>query len=81
MFLIFIWQLTIAASEVSTLDHEVPDDTVELGSLVALADGLGLGQLDEVLGRDGNGLSEDADHNGSDRNSADFDVEENLMRK
>ena len=65
---------------ISALDHEVPDNAVELGSLVALTDGLLLGQLDEVLGRDGNGLSEDADHNGSDRNSADFDVEENLMK-
>ena len=51
---------------------------MELGSLVALADGLRLGQLDEVLGRDGNGLAEDADLNGSNRNSADLDIEENL---
>ena len=37
---------TIATSEVSALDHEVPDNAVELGSLVALTDGLLLGQLD-----------------------------------
>ena len=69
---------TIATSEVSALDHEVPDNAVELGSLVALTDGLLLGQLDEVLGGDGNSLAEDADLNGSGRNAANFDVEEDL---
>ena len=72
---------TIATSEVSALDHEVPDNAVELGSLVALTDGLLLGQLDEVLGGDGNSLAEDADLNGSGRNSANFDVEEDLKWK
>jgi len=72
---------TIATSEVSALDHEVPDNAVELGSLVALTDGLLLGQLDEVLGGDGNSLAEDADLNGSGRNAANFDVEEDLKWK
>ena len=72
---------TIATSEVSALDHEVPDNAVELGSLVALTDGLLLGQLDEVLGGDGNSLAEDADLNGSGRNAANFYVEEDLKWK
>ena len=59
------------AGSIASLNHEIHDDLVELGSH--------LGHLDEVLGCDGDGLAEDPDHNGSDRNSADLDVKENLV--
>ncbi len=62
------------------LDHEVPDDPVELRSLVSLANGLLLGQLDEVLGGDGDGFAEHADDDGAHRNAADFDIEEDLKK-
>ena len=41
----------IATREVATLEHEVGNHTMEDGSLVALAWGLGLGQCPEVLCR------------------------------
>lgn len=44
-----------------TLDHEVLDDTVELGSLVSEALGAS-GELEEVLGGLGHVISEETDH-------------------
>ena len=62
------------AGSIASLNPIIHDDSVELGSHAE-----GLGQLGDVLGCDGDGLAEDPDHHGSDRNSADLDVKENLV--
>ena len=49
------WIAYVATGEVTTLEHELGDDTVELGALVTLDLGLGA-ELSEVLGSLGNNV-------------------------
>ena len=78
---IYAWFLTISAGEISTLDHEILDDAVELWSLVTFSNILVLGQFDEVLGGDGDGLTEDAQLNGAYRLTSNLNVEKDLKTK
>ena len=54
---------------------------MELGSLVALANDLLLGQLDEVLGGLWDGLAEDAELNGAGRHTSNLNVKKYLKVK
>lgn len=67
----------ISLGEVSSLQHEVLDDAVELAALVALALGLQR-QLLEVLHRLGHGLAEQADLHSLHGGAAHRDVEPDL---
>jgi len=60
MVALLIWQLSyIATSEVTTLKHELWDDSMELGANVALTLLLGLAKLLEVLGSLGDDIVEE----------------------
>lgn len=73
----------VAAGEVTTLDHEVLDDTVELGALVAeglarLAHALLAGaESAEVLSGLGDDVGEELKDDAASSNTADGDIEEN----
>ncbi len=71
--------LTVSPGEVSSLEHEVLDDPVELALDVSLALGRLLGQLDEVLGRLGHRLAEQPDLDAAGLLAADGDVEPHLV--
>jgi hypothetical protein len=68
----------VALGEVTALDHELLDDTVEGGALVAEALLAG-GQSAEVLGRLGDGLAVQAHDNAPDGLIAVLDVEVDLV--
>jgi len=69
----------VALGEIASLDHEVPDDPVELAAFVPLAFGL-LRQLDEVFGRLRHGRAEHSDFHALRFFRAQLDVEPHLQR-
>ena len=75
---------TVTAGEVTTLDHEVRDDTVESGALVVkgLAGAsdtlLTSAESAEVLGGLGAGVGEELEHDAAGGLTSDGDIEENL---
>lgn len=76
---------TITASEVTTLNHEVFDDTVELGAFVAVINLSPIlfdsrGQSTEVLYCLGNGATEEANYDATQILITVLDVEVNFVR-
>lgn len=65
---------TVTAGKVAALEHELGDDTVELGSCVAKAV-LARGELAEVLGRAGHDLVVELEDDMADGLVIDFDLE------
>ena len=68
------FRLPVSSGEVSTLQHEVLDDSVEGAALVSLGLGLG-GQLGKVPDSSGHHLSKQANLDCSSVSSANGDVE------
>ena len=67
----------VALGEVTTLDHESANDTVELGALVTLA-GLTHAELTEVPGSLGDKAVVELEFNTAEMVGVDVDVEENM---
>mmetsp|Transcript_10872 Transcript_10872/g.22634 ORF Transcript_10872/g.22634 Transcript_10872/m.22634 type:complete len:321 (+) Transcript_10872:56-1018(+) len=68
---------SVSCGEVSSLDHEVLDDSVELAALVSEA-GLAGAELAEVLGGLGDVVAEEPHHHAPGGHAADFNVEVHL---
>jgi len=68
---------TVAASEVTTLEHELRDDTVERRLLVTVTSG-GLSKSTEVLAGDGGNLIEELHDDATNGLVVDADIEENI---
>ena len=69
---------TVSSGKVTTLDHKIWNNSVELGALVSLALGL-LGQLEEVVNGLGNSLTEETDGDPTGGFIPNADVEPNLV--